>query len=397
QAKAAVWNDATSTWQVTTDQGDTITCRFYVMATGCLSVPKEVDIEGADRFQGDVYFTSRWPHEGVDLTGKRVAVIGTGSSGIQSIPLIAEQSSELVVFQRTPNFSLPALNGPPPPRKEQLDQDVAAYREAARWSRCGVPVQPPTETAASMSEDEQRARFEQAWEAGELFAILGVFVDQITNRKANDVVAELIREKIRSIVADPDTAEALCPSDHPFGTKRPCLDTGYYATFNQPHVRLVNLRKEPITSITETGIETADRTFEFDVIVYATGFDAMTGALVGADITGKDGLTLQEKWEHGPLTYLGLMTVGFPNLFMITGPGSPSVLSNMTVSIEQHVDWIADRLDYLRAHGYERIEPTSTAEAGWGQHVNDCGNITLYPTANSGYMGANVPGKPRGV
>jgi cation diffusion facilitator CzcD-associated flavoprotein CzcO/acetyl esterase/lipase len=396
QVKAAAWDDATSMWQVTTDQGDTITCRWFVMATGCLSVPKEVDIEGAARFQGDVYFTSRWPHEGVDLTGKRVAVIGTGSSGIQSIPIIAEQASQLVVFQRTPNFSLPARNGPPPQeRKAQVDQDAASYRHAAKWSRGGVPVQPPTDTAGSLSEDEQRARFEKAWEAGELFAILGLFVDQITNRQANDVVAELIREKIRSIVADPDTAEALSPTDHPFGTKRPCLDTGYYATFNQPHVRLVNLRKEPITTITETGIETTEESFEFDVIVYATGFDAMTGALVGVDITGRDGLTLKEKWEHGPLTYLGLMTVGFPNLFMITGPGSPSVLSNMAVSIEQHVDWIADRLDYLRAHGYERIEPTPTAEAGWVQHVNDCGNITLYPTANSWYMGANVPGKPR--
>ena len=217
----------------------------------------------------------------------------------------------------------------------------------------------------------------------------------MTNREANDVVAELIREKIRSIVDDPETAEALCPTDHPFGTKRPCLDTGYYETFNLPARALVDLRKQPITTVTETGIETSDETFEFDVIVYATGFDAMTGAIVGVDITGKDGVTLKEKWDHGPITYLGLMTVGFPNLFMITGPGSPSVLSNMAVSIEQHVDWIADQLGYLRDHGYERIEPTETAEAGWVQHVNDCADITLYPTANSWYMGANVPGKPR--
>src|SRR5215211_7526128 len=393
---AAAWDDAKSTWRVTTDKGESITCRWYVMATGCLSMPKEVDIAGTDRFQGEVYFTSRWPHEGVDLTGKRVGVIGTGSSGIQSIPIMAKQASEMVVFQRTPNFSLPAHNGPAnPERKALLDQDRDSYRHDAKWSRGGVPLEAPVDTAASLPEDEQRARFEKAWEAGELFAILGLFLDQMTNREANDVVAGLIREKIRSIVDDPETAEDLCPTDHPFGTKRPCLDTGYYATFNLPHVKLVNLRKEPITTITETGIETSNRTFEFDVIVYATGFDAMTGAIVGVDITGRNGATLKDKWDHGPVTYLGLMTVGFPNLFMITGPGSPSVLSNMAVSIEQHVDWIADQLRYMRDHGYERIEPTETAEAGWVQHVNDCADITLYPTANSWYMGANVPGKPR--
>ncbi len=396
QVTAAAWDEATSTWKITTDQGDTITCRWYVMATGCLSVPKELDIAGADRFQGEVYFTSRWPHEGVDLTGKRVGVVGTGSSGIQSIPIMAKQASEMVVFQRTPNFSLPAHNGPAPQeRKAELERDRASYRQAAKWSRGGVPVEAPVDTAASLPTDEQRARFEKAWEAGELFAVLGLFADQMTNRDANEVVAELIREKIRSIVDDPETAETLCPKDHPFGTKRPCLDTGYYATFNLPHVRLVDLRKHPIKTVTETGIETSDETFEFDVIVYATGFDAMTGAIVGVDITGKDGVTLKDKWDHGPKTYLGLMTVGFPNLFMITGPGSPSVLSNMAVSIEQHVDWIADQLGYLRDHNFERMEPTETAEAGWVQHVNDCADITLYPTANSWYMGANVPGKPR--
>ena len=217
----------------------------------------------------------------------------------------------------------------------------------------------------------------------------------LTNRDANEIIAEMIRERIREIVDDPETAETLCPTDHPFGTKRPCLDTNYFATYNLPHVRLVDLRKQPITTITETGIDTIDESFEFDAIVYATGFDAMTGALVSVDITGRDGLTLKDKWEHGPITYLGLTTVGFPNLFMITGPGSPSVLSNMTVSIEQHVEWIADRLVHLREHGFETIEPTPTAEAGWVQHVNDCADITLYPTANSWYMGANVPGKPR--
>jgi cation diffusion facilitator CzcD-associated flavoprotein CzcO/acetyl esterase/lipase len=393
---SAAWDAAAALWRLRTDTGHDLSCRFYVMATGCLSMPKEVDIEGADRFGGEVYFTSRWPHEGVDFTGKRVAVIGTGSSGVQSIPLIAAQAGQLTVFQRTPAFSVPAYNGPAPAdRLSALEADRAAYRDAAKLSRGGIPVEPTELTAAMVSEEERRARFEEAYAAGELFSILGIFADQAVNSEANDIVAEMIREKIRSIVKDPGTAESLCPKDYPFGTKRPCLDTGYFETFNLPHVRLIDLRNDPIATITETGIDTASESFEFDAIVYATGFDAMTGALVSVDITGRDGLTLAQKWADGPTTYLGLTTVGFPNFFAVTGPGSPSVLSNMSVSIEQHGDWIADTLADMRTRGFDTIEPTPQAEAGWVQHVNDCADITLYPTANSWYMGANVPGKPR--
>jgi acetyl esterase/lipase len=244
-------------------------------------------------------------------------------------------------------------------------------------------------------EELRRERFEAAWESGELFAILGVFADQGFNRASNDVVAEMIREKIRSTVVDPETAEALCPKDYPFGTKRPCLDTGYFQTFNLPHVRLVDLRKDPIVTVTEAGIDTTAESFDFDAIIFATGFDAMTGPLVSVDITGRHGVTLREKWADGPSTYLGLTTAGFPNFFTITGPGSPSVLSNMVVSIEQHVDWVVGCLGDLRAKGFETIEPSPLAEAGWNQHVADCAAITLYPTANSWYMGANIPGKPR--
>ena len=393
---AAAWDDDAGVWRITTGNGDTLTCRYYIMATGCLSVPKEPEIAGADDFAGEVYFTGRWPHEGVDFTGKKVAVIGTGSSGIQSIPLIAEQAEQLTVFQRTPNFSVPAQNGPVvPERKAPLERDRAAYREAAKWSRGGVPREAPMEAAWQLTPEERRRRFDQAIEEGELFSILGLWADQGTNKESNDIAAEMIRERIRDIVDDPEVAEALCPHDHAFGTKRPCLDTNYYATYNRPNVRLVDLRKTPIERITETGVTTTEESFDVDTIVYATGFDAMTGAIVAVDITGRDGVTLRDKWEHGPLTYLGLMSVGFPNLFLITGPGSPSVLSNMAVSIEQHVDWIADRLGELRDAGFERIEPTETAEAGWVQHVNDCADITLHPTANSWYIGANVPGKPR--
>jgi cation diffusion facilitator CzcD-associated flavoprotein CzcO/acetyl esterase/lipase len=393
---SARWDESAKRWRITTERGNEVQSRYYIMASGCLSVPKSPDIEGASRFAGQVYFTSRWPHEGADFTGQRVAVIGTGSSGIQTIPLVARQASQLTVFQRTPNFSIPAHNGPAPAdRLMQLNDDRAGYRHAARWSRGGIPVELTDVLGVTASEAVRRQRFEAAWEQGELFGILGVFADQGVNPASNDIVAEMIREKIRSAVEDADTAEALCPKDHYFGTKRPCLDTGYFETYNLPHVRLIDLRKQPITSITENGIDTADESLDFDAIVFATGFDAMTGPLVAVDVTGQDGVTLKEKWAAGPSTYLGLTTAGFPNFFMITGPGSPSVLSNMTVSIEQHVDWVADCLKDMREGGFETIEPTALAESGWDQHVQDCAAITLHPTARSWYMGANVPGKPR--
>jgi cation diffusion facilitator CzcD-associated flavoprotein CzcO/acetyl esterase/lipase len=393
---SARWDEHEKRWRITTSRGTEIECRYYIMATGCLSVPKSPDIKGTSRFAGQVYFTSRWPHEGADFTGQRVAVIGTGSSGIQCIPLIARQASQLTVFQRTANFSIPAHNGPASAeRLKQLDEDRDGYRHAARWSRGGIPTELTDVMGVTASETVRRERFEAAYAQGELFGILGVFADQGLNPASNDIVAEMIREKIGSIVDDPATAETLSPRDHYFGTKRPCLDTGYFETFNLPHVRLVDLRKQPIVSITEDGIETADESFGFDAIVYATGFDAMTGPLVAVDVAGRDGVSLKEKWAAGPSTYLGLMTTGFPNFFMLTGPGSPSVLSNMAVSIEQHVDWVAGCLKDMSEDGFETIEPTDLAESGWNQHVQDCGAITLHPTANSWYMGANVPGKPR--
>jgi cation diffusion facilitator CzcD-associated flavoprotein CzcO/acetyl esterase/lipase len=396
QVAAARWDAASERWHLRTSTDEHIRCRHYVMATGCLSMPKTQDIAGADRFQGEVYFTSRWPHEDVDFTGKRVAVIGTGSSGIQSIPIIARQAKQVTVFQRTPNFSIPAGNGPVrPERRAPLEADRNAYRTAAKWSRAGVPSTPTQLLGLYSTPEVQRERFEAAWQSGELVEVLGVFADQISVPESNEIVAEKIREKIRARVQDPEIAELLCPKDHPLGTKRPCLDTDYYATFNQPHVRLIDLRSRPIQTITETGIDLADSSLAFDAIVFATGFDAMTGAIVSVDITGRDGVSLKQKWANGPLTYLGLMTAGFPNFFAITGPGSPSVLSNMMVSIEQHVDWIAACLVHLRAEGMTTIEPTEPAEAGWATHLNDCAQITLFPKADSWYMGTNVPGKPR--
>ncbi|MDH4076634.1 MAG: alpha/beta hydrolase fold domain-containing protein, partial [Acidimicrobiia bacterium] len=368
----------------------------YVMATGCLSLPKVPDVPGVERFAGDLWFTNRWPHEGVDFTGQRVAVIGTGSSGIQSIPLIAEQAAQLTVFQRTPNFSAPAANGPVrPEHRAKLEADRDAYREAARQSTAGVPITPSQEPMFTLAPEEIRRRLEAGWEAADLLTLNSSFADVIVNPAANEVVQEFFREKIREKVTDPQVAEDLSPRTFPIYTKRQCLDTNYYETFNLPHVKLVNLRRTPITSITETGIDTTKESMMFDAIVFATGFDAMTGAIVAVDIRGRDGVELADVWAHGPRTYLGLNVHGFPNFFTITGPGSPSVLSNMVVSIEQHVDWITGTLEYLRAEGLETIEATETAQDGWVSHVNDWADITLFPQANSWYMGANVPGKPR--
>ena len=394
RVQQARWDVDARRWRVCTSTGEEISCRYYVMASGCLSLPKAIDIAGADRFNGEIYYTHRWPHEGVDLTGKRVAVIGTGSSGIQCIPIIAAQAAQLTVFQRTPNFSRPARNGPAPQEKlDAFEADRNAYRHAARWSMTGVSTPIAELGALRASEEERRTVFEAAWNSGDLLAT--TFADMLTGAAANETYCEFLREKIRAIVKDPATADALCPSGYYYGTKRPCLDSGYFETFNHPHVRLVDLRKTPITTITRTGIDTTEESLEFDAIVFATGFDAMTGAIVAVDIIGRDELSLKEKWAAGPKTYLGLTTVGFPNYFMITGPGSPSVLSNMMVSIEQHVEWVCDTIHYMSRTGVEIMEPTETAEAGWVQHVNDCADVTLFPSANSWYIGANVPGKPR--
>ncbi|SON59284.1 Phenylacetone monooxygenase [Mycobacterium simulans] len=391
----AHWDDGSSGYRVRTDRGDEIACRYLVMATGCLSIPKDLDIAGIENFTGDMYFTSRWPHEPVDFTGKRVGVVGTGSSGIQSIPLIAAQAARLVVFQRTPCFSIPAHNGPISPEKLAQLADERTYREAARYSFGGVPLERSITPAFSVSADERQQRYERAWQRGELLEVLNLYADVMSNPLANKDFADFVRGKISGIVHDPQTAEALCPTSYPIGAKRLCLDTDYYATFNLPHVRLVNLQNQPLVGVTQNGIDTVGESFEFDAIVFATGFDAITGAVAAVDIVGRDGLALKDKWSHGPSTYLGLTTNGFPNFFLIAGPNSPSVLSNMAVSIEQHVDFVADALTFMHAHGFDRIEPSELAEAGWMQHSDDAASITLFPQANSWYVGANIPGKPR--
>lgn len=391
----AHWDDEAGCYRVRTDRGEELSCRHLVMATGCLSVPKELDIDGVERFTGEVYFTSRWPHEAVDFTGKRVGVVGTGSSGIQSIPLIAAQATQVTVFQRTPCFSIPAHNGAIEPEKAAQLADHEAYRHAARYSFGGVPLERTIVPAFSVTAEERRQQYERCWQRGELLEVLNLYADVMSNPLANADFADFLRAKIRATVDDPDTAEALCPTSYPVGAKRLCLDTDYHATFNLPHVRLVDLREQPLVGVTERGIDTTAESFAFDALVFATGFDAITGALAAVDIVGRGGITLKDKWSDGPSTYLGLTVEGFPNLYLIAGPNSPSVLSNMAVSIEQHVDFVADALTYLREHGFDRIEPTPLAEAGWMQHAADAAAITLFPQGNSWYVGANVPGKPR--
>ncbi len=392
---AAHFDEQHNLWQIYTESGEQFHAPFCIMATGCLSTARVPDIEGLEQFQGPQYHTGNWPHEGVDFTGQRVAVIGTGSSAIQSIPVIAEQAAHLYVFQRTPNYSIPAHNHPLTREEQQaIKARYDEIRRTARESLFGVCFDPNDRPAATATPEDLQQAYEYRWQRGGL-SFLTAFNDLLVNEQANETAAEFVRSKIRAIVHDPAVAEDLMPTTYPIGTKRICVDTNYYETFNRANVTLINLRKEPLEAITTHSIRTSKGDYPVNCIVFATGFDAMTGTLAKIDIRGRDGLDLKEQWNHGPRTYLGLMSAGFPNMFMITGPGSPSVLSNMVVSIEQHVDWVADCISYLRAHGQQTIEPTYAAQDAWVEHVNTVASYTLFPKAASWYMGANIPGKPR--
>jgi cation diffusion facilitator CzcD-associated flavoprotein CzcO len=392
----AGFDESTSRWIVRTDQGHEVSAQYCVMATGCLSAPKFPEVPGLDRFSGPWYHTGLWPDSAVDFGGQRVGVIGTGSSGIQVIPFVADQAADLTVFQRTPNYVLSSFNGPiDRDRVADIKANYRQAREAARQSIFGIAVDMPTQSALDVSEEERREVYQKGWDRGHLNAIIQAYTDLIFNEESNETAAEFIREQVRSKVTDPETAAKLAPCGYPYGTKRPCLDTRYYETFNRDNVHLVDLREEALVEITEKGVRTTAGEYEFDTLVIATGFDAMTGALLGIDITGKSGVSLREKWQDGPDTYLGLALSGFPNLFTITGPGSPSVLSNMIVSIEQHVEWISDLIDHMAANGHSVVEAAATAEKEWTDHVRAVGDMTLFPKADSYYIGANVPGKAR--
>jgi cation diffusion facilitator CzcD-associated flavoprotein CzcO len=392
---SAIFDESANRWTILTDGGERVTAEFCIMATGCLSAAKTPDFKGIETFQGKTYHTGHWPHEGVDFTGQRVGVIGTGSSAIQSIPNFAKQASHLFVFQRTPNFSLPARNGPLPPEiVEDWRAKRAEYRDRARAGPFALLIEQSEKLALDVPAEERQREYEERWRRGG-FAMLGAFADIIVDEKANDTAAEFVRSKIRGMVSDPSVAEKLMPRDYPIATKRICVDTEYFATFNRDNITLIDARSTPVEEITPTGLRTSEAEYTLDTIVFATGFDAMTGALANIAIRGRAGLALKQKWAEGPRTYLGIMIAGFPNLFTITGPGSPSVLSNMVMAIEQHVDWIANCLGYLREHQFATIEATAIAENEWVAHVNEVADTTLFPRANSWYVGANIPGKPR--
>jgi len=396
RVRSAIFDEATGRWTVTTEKGQIVNTQFCVMATGCLSAAKPPEIKGRDLFKGSTYHTGLWPHEPVDFTGKTVGVIGTGSSGVQIIPEVAKQAHQLFVFQRTPTFSLPAGNRPLKEAEVQkIKQNYIDLRKRAKVSPTGVASYPlPTLSALEATPQERDLAYEFRWQAGGT-AYTRTYKDIMLLAAANETAADFARRKIQSRVKNPELAEKLTPRDIYIGTKRLCLDTQYFETFNKDNVSLVDIRSTPIQEITEAGVKTSVAEYKLDALIYATGFDAITGAILNIDIQTSSGLTLAEKWHAGPLTYLGLMTAGFPNLFMVTGPGSPSVLSNVIVSIEQHVEWISDCIQHLTANSCARIEATQAAENTWVEHVNQLASATLFLNANSWYLGANVPGKPR--
>ena len=397
RVESAHFDEDNDQWLVTTQCGKRVRARYLVMATGVLSAAKTPDIAGRDSYKGETYQTGLWPKEGVDFTGKRVAIIGTGSSAVQSIPLIAEEADELVVYQRTAAYSTPAFNRPLTNSEiDTMKGNYDQYREEQRLSPAGI-INPERqlERVMDVPKEERQRRFEEAWDEGLLTGLMSTFSDIQLDENANHEVAEFIRDRIRNTVQDRQTADDLTPKAYPYATKRPCIDTNYYETYNRENVSLVNLRRTPIESITEKGIETSDGAREFDAIVYATGFDAMTGPLLRVDIRGRGGKRLVDAWIDGPRSYLGIAIHGFPNLFTITGPSSPSVLSNMLVSIEQHVDWVSDCIGWMNEHDKTAIEPSDEAERDWAEHTAHLAGMTLFPQADSWYMGANVPGKPR--
>ncbi|MCK1462551.1 NAD(P)/FAD-dependent oxidoreductase [Bradyrhizobium sp. 2] len=396
RVERAAFDAGAKCWSVTTSDGQTVEAQFIVLATGCLSNARKPDIKGLESFKGPVYHTGSWPHGPVDFTGQRVGLIGTGSSGIQSAPIIAEQARHLTVFQRTANFSIPARNAAL--TDEERNNFRKTYPEIRRFARevarNGIFAEQPDRGALDDSDETRNGKYSARWERGGL-TFMYVYNNLGLERSANDTAASFVRGKIAEIVKDPETAKLLQPNSHPIGTKRICIDTDYFATFNRPNVSLVDIKTNPIEEITANAVRVAGKDHEVDALVMATGFDAMTGSVAKIDISGRGGQTLNQKWEEGPKTYLGLMSAGFPNLFIITGPGSPSVLSNMIVSIEQHVDWITDCLVHMRRQGVATMEASGGAEDKWVAHVNEVAHGTLYPQANSWYMGANIPGKPR--
>ncbi len=395
RARSARFDDAGKYWIVETEDGDIFEATYLIMATGPLSVPKGLDIAGADRFEGDILHAPRWPQRTVDLAGKRVGVIGTGSTGIQIVPVVAEQAGALYVFQRTPSFTLPMRN-------KKLDADYVAQvkahypamRAIARNTLTGGVRPVSTRPLFSVTAAERQALMEDAWKAGGI-NFLGLFSDLLFNQDANDIVAGFVRDKISEIVTDPVTAERLKPRGYPIFARRPCLDTNYYETYNRPNVTLVDCLADPIVEITKTGIRTRDREIALDTIIVATGYDGLTGAMLAIDVTGREGRSLREKWSGGARSHLGLMMEGFPNLFMVAGANGPSALANFVILNEQNVDWLCDCIGHMRSNVLDTIEPSAEAEQGWMDQIAALSGKSLMQKANTWYVGSNIAGKPR--
>ncbi len=393
----AHWDGAANLWTVETEAGERFAATWLITAVGCLSSANVPKLPGLEEFGGEWYHTGQWPHDGVDFAGKRVGQIGTGSTGIQAVPVIAATAGHLTVFQRTANYSIPARNAPLTPEfKRYVRENHPAIRDLMHSTANGHPFAIEDRSAHDLTPAQREAVYAAAWEKGGL-QFRATFRDLLVDKAANDTAAEFLKRKIREIVKDPETARLLSDIDHPFATKRPPIDSHYFEAYNRPNVSLVDVRSDPIERITPTGLVLrSGAEHQLDVIVFATGFDAMTGPLLNIEVTGRGGLRLEDAWREGPKTYLGLQVAGFPNLFTVTGPGSPSVLCNMPVAIEQHVEWITDCIAHLRARGIDRIEPEAEAAEKWVAHVNAAADATLLPLAgHSWYLGANIPGKPR--
>ena len=391
--KQAAFNNESSNWTLTATNGNSMTARYCVMATGCLSQPNWPAIDGYDDFSGSIYHTALWPHDGVDFKGKRVGMIGTGSSGIQSIPHIAADATHLTIFQRTPNYSVPAHNAPLDPKHAAtIKANYAQLRQSASERHNAIDGNYSTESALSVSEAERTAEYERRWNHGGL-TFLGAYGDILRNQESNATLVDFVHAKIDSIVNDSDVAQLLKPSNI-IGGKRMCVDTNYYATYNRDNVQLIDLNAEPIVTLDSNGVKTVQSQYDVDIIVIATGFDAMTGALNQMDIKGRSGISLSSKWQDGPSSYLGLAMHDYPNLFTVTGPGSPSVLTNMLPSIEHHVEWITDCISYMKQNKHSTIEASASAEQAWWQHVQEVASMGLKQTTNSWYTGANIKGKP---
>ena len=391
----AAFDEGTGRWDVECEDGRSWNAARVILAVGQLSTPKETVYPGQEEFTGRIIYSANWPKEAISFAGKRVAIIGTGSSGVQMTPVIAAEADQLTVFQRTANYSIPAANSPV---SDEEDRQVkAAYgerREAARNSPSGLGFVPDTRAAIDVPAEEREAAYERAWNRlGFGFAL--AFKDILLNQESNDTASDFIRRKIAEQVDDPILRDKLTPKDFPFGTRRPSVDGGYFPTFNRPNVALVDINETPIERFTEAGIRTSDADYPFDIIIYATGFDAFTGSLLKPEIIGRGGLTLRDKWAAGPTSFLGIGVNGFPNMFVIVGPGSPSLLSNVLLSSEEQIDWLAALFDHCRANGIDTVEASAEAEQKWVGHVNDRAKETLYLKTPSYYLGAEMPGKPR--